>query len=83
MINILDIYKNHIREIWWVNITEKSVEVKSVYPQSYEAYEALNILVWYCVWKWMKIRDYKSSDDLLYAMRWPIRELHSIIKNIK
>jgi len=76
-------YKQQIRDIWWVKTTNKSVEVKSVYPQSYEAYEALNILVWYCVWKWMKIREYKDSDDLLYAMRWPIRELNSIIKNRK
>ena len=79
MIKLLDIYKNHIRDIWGVETKDNYVEVKSVYPQSWEAYAAFNTLVWYCVWRWMKVRDYDSTDDLLYAMRWPIRELHSII----
>lgn len=79
MIKLLDIYKNHIRDIWGVETKDNYVEVKPVYPQSWEAYAAFNTLVWYCVWRWMKVRDYDSTDDLLYAMRWPIRELRSII----
>ena len=73
-------YKQEIRDIWWVKITESSIEVESIYPDAEEAYSALNILVWYCVWKWMKIWEYKDSDDLLYSMRWPMRELNSYLR---
>lgn len=46
----------------------KSVEVKSIYPTDDEAMKALNILTWYCVWKWMKPWDYKDSEDLCMNM---------------
>ena len=46
----------------------KSVEVKSIYPTDSEAMEALNTLIWYCVWKWMKRWDYKDSEDLCINM---------------
>lgn len=78
----LEKYKSIIRDIWWYKITEGN-EIKTVYPTNEEAYEALSTLVWYCVWKWMKVRDYKDSDDLLYSMRWWIRGLQSNIKYIE
>ena len=77
---MLEKYKQQIRDIWWVKITKTSVEVESIYPDENEAYKALNVLVWYCVWKWMKVREYEDSDDLLYSMRWPIRELNSFLR---
>lgn len=46
----------------------KSVEVKSIYPTDDEAMKALNTLIWYCVWKWMKLWDYKDSEDLCMNM---------------
>ena len=46
----------------------KSVEVKSIYPTDDEAMEALNTLIGYCVWKWMKPWDYKDSEDLCINM---------------
>lgn len=59
---------------------EDNLNIKPIYPQSWEAYSAFNTLIGYCVGRWMPVRDYDNSDDLLYAMRWPIRELHSIVK---
>lgn len=74
-------YKNFVSESYIKDYPE-FFEIFYTICES-EAFSAFNTLVWYCVWKWMKVREYKDSDDLLYSMRWPIRELHSIIKNIK
>ena len=73
--------KKQIPDIWWVEIKNSYVEAKPMYPQSSEAYMALNTLVWYCVWRWMESSDFNNSDDLLYAMSWYIKELRSIINN--
>lgn len=60
-----------------------SVEVKSIYPNESEAYKALNTLIWYCVWQWLKEWEYKDTDELLHQLRWPIKVLHMRLTNNK
>jgi len=61
------------------------MKTETIYPTTQQAYKALNILIWYCVWNWtMKEWKYhKDSDSLLYDMRWWVRMLHSELNALK